>query len=89
MSIWTYLTASPCYTTNTNQHDYTRNIYYKHYKQFISTVSQSSYKYAEASELDLFHGHTGIQNSIIIGKHVIQTCLSKVILRHIFVQIRR
>ena len=29
-SIWTYLTASPCYTTNTNQHDYTTNIYYKH-----------------------------------------------------------
>ena len=22
-SIWTYLTASPCYTTNTNKHDYT------------------------------------------------------------------
>ena len=21
-SIWTYLTASPCYTTNTNKHDY-------------------------------------------------------------------
>ena len=29
-SIWTYLTASSCYTTNTNQHDYTTNIYYKH-----------------------------------------------------------
>ena len=27
--IWTYLTASPCYTTNTNMHDYTTKIYYK------------------------------------------------------------
>ena len=25
-SIWTYLTASPCYTTNTNKYDYTTNI---------------------------------------------------------------
>ena len=25
----TYLTASPCYTTNTNKHDNTTNIYYK------------------------------------------------------------
>ena len=30
MSIWTYLTASPCYTTNTNKHDSTTNAYYKH-----------------------------------------------------------
>ena len=30
MSIWTYLTASPCYTTNTNKHN-TTNKYYKHY----------------------------------------------------------
>ena len=30
MSIWTYLTASPCYTTNTNKHDNTANKYYKH-----------------------------------------------------------
>ena len=29
-SSWTYLTASPCYTTNTNKHDYTTNIYDKH-----------------------------------------------------------
>ena len=29
-SIWTYLTASPCYTTNTNKHDYTTNRYYKY-----------------------------------------------------------
>ena len=24
-SIWTYLTASPCYTTNTKEHDYSTN----------------------------------------------------------------
>ena len=29
-SIWTYLTASPCYTTNTNKHDNTTNKHYKH-----------------------------------------------------------
>ena len=29
-SIWTYLTASPCYTTNTNKHDNTTKNYYKH-----------------------------------------------------------
>ena len=29
-SIWTYLTASPCCTTNTNKHDCTINRYYKH-----------------------------------------------------------
>ena len=29
-SIWTYLTASPCYTTNTHEHDNTTNKYYKH-----------------------------------------------------------
>ena len=30
-SIWIYLTASPCYTANTNnKHDNTTNKYYKH-----------------------------------------------------------
>ena len=29
-SIWTYLAASPCYTTKTNKHDNTTNKYYKH-----------------------------------------------------------
>ena len=29
-SIRTYLTASPCYTTNTNKHGNTTNKYYKH-----------------------------------------------------------
>ena len=28
-SIWTYLTASPCYTTNSNKHNNTANRYYK------------------------------------------------------------
>ena len=29
-SIWIYVTASPCYTTNTNKHNYTTNRYYKY-----------------------------------------------------------
>ena len=29
-SIWTYLTGSSCYTTNTNKHDYNTNRYYKY-----------------------------------------------------------
>ena len=29
-SFWTYLTASACYTTNTNKQDYTTNMYDKH-----------------------------------------------------------
>ena len=32
-SIWTYLTASPCYTTNTNVHDYTTNRYKQYTKK--------------------------------------------------------
>ena len=28
-SIWTHVTASPCYTTDTNKHDYTTNSYNK------------------------------------------------------------
>ena len=50
-SIWTYLTASPCYTTNTNKHDYTTNIIIiTTSKQLINTVSDSSYKRAKTSE---------------------------------------
>ena len=30
-SIWTYLTARPCYTKNTNKHDNTTNKYHMHY----------------------------------------------------------
>ena len=37
--IWTYSTASPRSTTNTNKHDNTTNKYYKH-KQLINAVSQ-------------------------------------------------
>ena len=29
-SVWTYLTDSPCYTTDTNKHDFATNRYYKH-----------------------------------------------------------
>ena len=32
-SIWTYLTASPCYSTNTNKHGYTTNRYYERDRQ--------------------------------------------------------
>ena len=49
-SIWTYLTASPCYTTNTNKHDYTTNSCINTKKQLVNTVSQSWYKCAETSE---------------------------------------
>ena len=79
-SIWTYLTASPCCTTNTNKHDYTVNRYYKHDKQLINAVSQSSYKCAEKSELYIFHGHTSLHiynPTFLLGKHVIQTNPSK------------
>ena len=34
-SIWTYLTASACYTTNTNKHDYTTNRYCKHEREGV------------------------------------------------------
>ena len=37
----------------------------------------SSYKCAETSELNLFHGHTYIQHSMFLGKRVIQTHPSK------------
>ena len=70
-SIWTYLTASP---TNTNMHDYTTNRYsISTTKQLINEISQSSYKCAEISELNFFHGHT----VKFLGKHVIQTNPSK------------
>jgi len=62
-------------------------------KQLINAVSQSSYKYAETSELDFFRGYTCVHvyNTQIFW----QTCDSnksikiwqKVILRRIFVQI--
>ena len=37
----------------------------------------SSYKCAETSELNVFHGHTCIQHSMFLGKRVIQTNPSK------------
>ena len=38
-SIWTYLTARPCYTTNTNKHHIATNII-STIKQLINTVPQ-------------------------------------------------
>ena len=37
----------------------------------------SSYKCAETSELNSFHGHTYIQHSMFLGKHAIPTNPSK------------
>ena len=37
----------------------------------------SSYKCAETSELNLFHGHTCIQHAMFLGQRVIQTNPSK------------
>ena len=68
-SIWTYLTGSPCYTTNTNNYDYTTN---KYYKQFIDAVSQSSSEINEFLFMDI-----QIRTINILGKHVIQTNPSK------------
>ena len=68
-SIWTYLTGSPCYTTNTNNYVYTTNRYYK---QFIDAVSQSSSEINEFLFMDI-----QIRTINILGKHVIQTNPSK------------
>ena len=54
-----HLTASPCYTTDTNKHDYTTNRYHKYKicinKILINAISQSSNKCAETSEINFFH----------------------------------
>ena len=48
-SIWTYVTASPCYTANKNKHDYATNRYYKSAnKQLVNAVSQSCYRETES-----------------------------------------
>ena len=64
-SVWIYLTASPCYTTNRDRHDYTTHIItdISTNKRLINEIPQSSNKYAETSELNFFHGHTCIQHS--------------------------
>ena len=71
-SIWTCLTASPCYAKNTNKHVNTTDIITN--KQLINAISQSSYKYAETSALNFFHGHICIQYSIVLAnvrlKHI-------------------
>ena len=41
---WTSLTASPCYTMNTNKHDYTPNTYISTSKQLTRAGTQNSYK---------------------------------------------
>ena len=84
-SILTYLTASRCYTTNTNMHDYTTNRYIiSTNKQLINEVSQSSYKYAETeikflSHNQIFRRTCDSNKSLLIWREVI--------FRHIFVQI--
>ena len=50
-------------------------------KQLINAVSQSSYKCAEISEINFFHGHTCIQQSFFLHKHVIQINRSKLRLK--------
>ena len=43
-------------------------------KQLINAVAQRSYKCAETSELNFFHGHTCIYTTLrFSGKYVIQT----------------
>ena len=44
-------------------------------KQLINAVSQSSYRCAQTSEINLFHVYTTIR---FLGKHVIQTNPSKI-----------
>ena len=43
--VWTYLTASPCYTTNTNKYDYTIKDMIKMNTQFINAVSETETEY--------------------------------------------
>ena len=59
-SIWPYLTASPCYSTNTGQVSTTipETDSISTNTLLMNAVSQSSYKCAETSELNSFHGHT-------------------------------
>ena len=69
-SIWTYLTASPCYATNRNKHDDRTTDIMNRNKQLINAVAQSSYK---TSELHFLQGYT----CMFLRKHVIQTDPSK------------
>ena len=66
--IWTYLIASPCYTTNTNKHGYTTKNIVSMNKQLLNAVSQSSYKCAETSELNFFHGHREREGKLYLLK---------------------
>ena len=62
-SIWIYLTASPCYTTNTDSTTIPQTYIISTNMQLINAVSQSSHKCAETSEFNFFHGHICIQQS--------------------------
>ena len=53
-SIWTYVTASLCHTTNINKHGYTTYIISTN-KQLVNAVSQTYYKRAGTSELKTIH----------------------------------
>ena len=71
-SIWTYLTASPSYTTNTNKHDYTTDIINTN-KQLVNAVPQMCRNIGIK-----FLPWTYMQTTIkFLGNHVIQTNLSK------------
>ena len=82
-SIWTYLTASPCFTTNTNKHNYTTNISTN--KQLINAVSQRSCKCAKNIGIKFFHGQYDTDVYIYNTRIFRQTCVQSrrtVILRH-------
>ena len=74
-SNWTYLTASPCYTTNTTTTIPQTDIMNK---QFINADTQSSNKCAQISEINKFlFMDIQITTIKLLGKHVIQTNPSK------------
>ena len=70
-SIWTYLTASPCYTTNTNKHDYATNII-STIKQLINADSQflQMCRNIRTKFLSWAYMYTTLK---YLGKRVIQT----------------
>ena len=77
-SIWTYLTPSPCYTTDTNKHEKTTNKYYNisTIKQLINAVSQflQMCRNIRIEFISWTYMYTTLK---FLGKRVIQTNLSK------------
>ena len=59
--IWTNLTASPCPTKTQISTTELQTYIISTNKQLVNAVSLSCYKYAEIPELNVFHGHTCIQ----------------------------